>query len=225
MFNRVQKISNNTKPNASIVLRWLGASWDLHDNMVSFLKNCWLEVYYFDREDDHELWENIQAISRYLQEIKDAVNQLIAKWKKVHLLWISFGWFLALKTAEDVWVIISSVAAIAPLIDPFTIVSSRIVWDSVRKQVIRLSDEKLISILPENIEALRDQQPKDIWVSGVIILWDKDGFENPENMQKIWGNDLQKHLIPGVQHTETTGHPKTQQLLQEFYARILSPKK
>lgn len=221
MLNRIQKVSKNTKPNTSIVLRWLGASWDLHHSMVSFLEKCWLEVYYFDREGDYELWKNTQAIDWYLQEIKENVDQLIANWKRVHILWISFGWFLALKTVEEMWVI-SSVAVIAPLIDPFTILSSRIIRDDGTQKAIRLSNERLISILPANIESLRTQQSKEIWMPGILILWDKDEFEKPESLQKIQGDNLQRHLISWVQHIETTEHLITQRLLQEFYSRILS---
>ena len=142
--------------------------------------------------------------------------------KRVHLVGISFGGFLSLELARDVRTSVASVVAIAPLLDPYTVISnfSKSVEFSDFTYA-SLANGLTLPILRENIDAVKEWKPENIVPPSIMIMGDKDGYEKVANLDRVSGTHIAKYIIPGVRHEETTGHPKTRELVGEFYAQIL----
>lgn len=118
-----RKISPNDHQDSAIVLRGLGTVGDPHPDLVSLLSDCRMEVYIHDRKGDTSLRHH-DAIRMYCRQIQENVTALVASGKRVHLIGISFGGFLALKLACDIQSLVRSITTIAPIIDPYAVISA-----------------------------------------------------------------------------------------------------
>ena len=141
------KSSENTSSHASVVLRWLGVRWDLHPDLRDFLVKQGLEVYRLDRNGDTLLQISPTWIAEYMREARMAISTLIHRWKDVHLFWISFWAYLTLRLASEIQNKISSIVALAPLIEPWVTIASRIEKiEPSRMRVIKLSNSQSFRI-------------------------------------------------------------------------------
>lgn len=202
------------------MLWWCWTEWKPHQNIISFLKKQNLEVYHLGRDWDKLLWNREWAIEKYLKDIRNTILSLISEWKKVHLWWNSFGWYLALKIWEEILNNVSSIVAIAPVIDPKNSLSKCTTWNTEEKIIINLPDWRKLPILNSNIENLTPSRL--ILPDWLIILWDKDEIIPVSDLELISWEKLEKHVLLWVKHWDSTSNSESIWLTRQFYSRVIS---
>lgn len=215
----LNKLSENSQDNAVIMLWWCWTEWKPHQNIISFLENQNLEVYHLCRDWDKLLWKE-RAIEKYLEDIRNAILSLISEWKKVHLWWNSFGWYLALKIWEEISNNVSSIVTIAPVLNPKEALNRCKSWQESDRIIINLPNWKKLHILNSNIENL--SPPKLILPNCLIAIWSKDWLTDTYELDKINWENLIKYIIEWAQHWNTTSNQKTIEINRKFYSNIIS---
>lgn len=222
-FTECTKISGNDSTDAVVVLRGLGTEGEPDERFASLLVQQGFEVHFFDRKGDDFLIRSPNAIARYCRAIRKALLALQNCGKRVHILGISHGGFLAMEVARDVRLKLASLVLLASLIDPHTVMSKVAQNDEATGlRYVYLQNGLRLPILSSVIESIRGWMPEFLTMPTLAIMGEADEFENHENLDRILGAGVSTQKLPGVTHAQTTGHLKTQRLLQQFYARILT---
>lgn len=219
--NNLINLSENTNSNDSVIVLWWCGSLQVHPDIVSFLEKQWLEVYHHNRSADKLLWEHSSAILNYLQEIRNSINILLEKWKRVHIYANSFGWYLAMQITWEANNNISSAVVIAPIIDP--IKSINIIKSSKQDNEntwIKLPDGRDFPILNTNMEFLANNKVELFLPLGLIIIWNKDEIIDYKDIQSVSGSKLNKYVLEWVNHWNISSHIYTKSLMEDFYSQF-----
>lgn len=210
------------KDNAIIVLKWLWTIEWVHLDLVNFLVSEWLETHYFNRKWDELLWKELGVLDIYQKLIIDYIDILISKWRKVHLFGISFGWFIALKCAQNYSSKINSIVAIAPLIDlPKTCEN----FSNKQKSTDKLYNVDLLNwlslnILRENIDHLKNDLDRKISIPWIITIWTNDWFTDIGKLTKIKWRNIKKYIFDKVGHSDITWHSINIEVMCKFYKSL-----
>jgi len=218
-MSQLNKLSEKSQDNSVIILWWCWTIWKPHNNITSFLENQELEVYHLDRDWDNLLWKE-WAIEKYLEDIRNAILNLISERKKVHLWTNSFGSLLGLKSCEEIWNKVSSIVAIAPILNPKEALNRCKHWEENDRIIINLPNLTQLYVLNSNIEKLN---PPDIILQDwLIILWSEDWLTDISELENIKWEKLEKHVLPWAKHWNTTSNKETIEITRMFYSKIIS---
>ncbi|MDD2871034.1 MAG: hypothetical protein PHS49_03510 [Candidatus Gracilibacteria bacterium] len=219
--NNLINLSENTNSNDSVIVLGGCGSLQVHPDIVSFLEKQGLEVYHHNRSADKLLGEHSSAILNYLQEIRNSINILLEKGKRVHIYANSFGGYLAMQITGEANNNISSAVVIAPIIDP--IKSINIIKSSKQDNEntwIKLPDGRDFPILNTNMEFLANNKVELFLPLGLIIIGNKDEIIDYKDIQSVSGSKLNKYVLEGVNHGNISSHIYTKSLMEDFYSQF-----
>lgn len=210
-----------------VCMPWCWAKW-VHKDMVSYLESKWFTVYLVDRNWDKLLSINENAIQEYITFTSNKINELIENWKEVHIRSNSFGSYLTFLVLKELSKKVSSVLAIAPLINPVNAIEKLAnKWGNTKKwTIITLPDWNELFILKRNINFLKKNKIRTVTNSKntLIILWNKDWLTETNEISPL-ENKCVKIVILGsncenIYHWETTNHSETKKTMDEFYSKL-----
>jgi fumarate reductase subunit C len=214
------KVSRYEREDAVIFLRGLWARGHLNRPVKAFLKECSLEIHHFNRVWDILLATDTDAIAIYQEDIRRYIDLLLREGKKVHLFWSSFWWYLGLKVVEVVPKSISSIIAIAPVMNPVTLYD-RLTHSSTWSHIeLSLADNRQIHILPESLPDDPVKIKEDNQVPWLIFCWGSDTISPSYDLSVIKSPHIIAHTIAGVWHLGILERTDTQEKIHDFYKTV-----